>query len=329
MSDFPRPDRFLTYLSEARIRSLRNCIPGNSPPFVVKREKDQYIYDIDGNKYADFALRNGAVICGHNFKTLTQYIKNAISIGTSSGVINKFQYPLVKLFKTIIDFDFLSFYGNSSSAVISLVRTLRASRVAVSSSYLLELVMKSLPGITVEKAREIKEYDLLLFEPIDFDNNLGEYNYRAYRAKWKCAVENRTAFRIKNGFSTNLDDVQVILCGAVIANGMDSAAVISKINVEGENIPAYKSISILETIKYYLRENDLFKRKLKIESAGVSFQKGCIFKMEHLYKTIELLKKGIWLEGDTGFFCLAHTDNDIKRLERALNEKNMLSSANP
>ena len=111
---------FQAGLSKKRIHSLKGCIPENSPPFVVKKEKDQYIYDIDGNKYADFSLHSGSVICGHNFKTITRFVKNGIPAGTSQGFVDKFRYPLVKFFRTFAGFDYISFYGSAAGAFAAL-----------------------------------------------------------------------------------------------------------------------------------------------------------------------------------------------------------------
>lgn len=321
MSDFPNALSFSTSISEARIRSLKNCLPVAGIPVVVKREKDQYIYDIDGNKYADFSLYNGAVIYGHNFKTLTRYIKNGISTGTSSGLIDKFRYPLVRLFKSVIDFGYISFYGSTVSAIVSLVKSLGAGSIGVSSSYLLDLAFNALPGISVEMAAAGKHYDLFLFEPLDFDLDLKEYGHENFKAVWKCSVETRTAFRLQRCFSNNLDKVPFILCGPSIANGLDCAVIFSKRGIEGENIPAFKSVAVLETMKVYLRNNDLYKKKISIGSAAVSCQKGSIFKIKNSIEPAGLLKYGVMMESGTGFLCMMHTENDIKRLERALEGK--------
>lgn len=321
MSDFPNPTGFSTRLSGARIRylkihSLQNLSLQNSEStLVIKKEKDQFIYDIDDNKYVDFSLCGGTALCGHNFKTLTRYIKNGISAGTSNGRIDKFRYQLVRLFKSIADFEYVSFYGSFCYALVTLARSLGAARVGVSSSYLMDLALKALPGISVEIATDVKEYDLLLFEPLDFDRGLKPFDHSAHKAVFKCSVETRTAFRIQKCFSKNLEEIPFILCGPVIANGMDCAVIISRKMIEGENIPAYKSAAILETVKYYLRNNDLYEREYKIRDCN---SRGGIFKVGRPFEPAALLKYGVILDSDTGFICLQHTENDIKRLERAL-----------
>jgi hypothetical protein len=87
----------------------------------------------------------------------------------------------------------------------------------------------------------------------------------------------------------------------------------------GENIPLYKTAAISETVKYFLRSNDIFSRVFRIDSGRISFSRGCIFTTDRKVKRADMLKKGVWMEGNTGFFCLQHTENDIRRLELALN----------
>ncbi|MGA2143032.1 MAG: hypothetical protein ABSG94_11515, partial [Brevinematales bacterium] len=186
---------------------------------------------------------------------------------------------------------------------------------------LFENIAKAIPGIKVERAQPDSEYGILFFEPIDFDGDLGDFDYKKFSAVRKCAVESRTAFRLKSGFSNSLSDADFILCGPVIANGIDSAVILSRLMLGGENIPSYKSIAILEAIKYYLRSGDLHKREFKIDSGKILFLRGSIFRTDlgGPAGSAELLKRGVWLDGDTGYFCMQHTENDIKRLERALN----------
>jgi hypothetical protein len=301
-----------------RLSVLKDTLPEGSGPLIVKREKDQYIYDIDGNKYIDFNLNEGSVLCGHNYKSISVYVKNALSSGSSSGYVNRLYYPLRKLFKSFVQFKYISFYESGRTALSAIFRDLGVKVIGVSSRYLAGLVSGMMPGLRVEFAEKGKNYDILLFEPIDFDGDLTDFNYNKYKAKWKCSVENRAAFRIKSSFMRNLEEVPIILCSGVIANGLDSAVIISHRHFEGELIPLYKTAAIMETVKIFLKREGFLSKAFNFDTEAISFKRGSIFKTSHPYPYLELLKSGIILKNGTGFLCMQHTEHDIMRLEKAL-----------
>ncbi len=318
MSEFPQIESFLTRFSESHINSLKNSLFDKSLPVVVKKEKNQYVYDLDGNKYADFYLNNGSVICGHNNPLLTAYIKNGISAGTSTCFLSKFYNSLVKQFKEIALFDCISFYNSIQTALISLFNTLKPQSTGVNTVFLLRLLNVIFPGMKIEKAEADKVYDLFIFEPLDFDGDLSEYDYSICRAELKCSFESRAAFRLNKSFIRNLKDIPIILSANNIANGMDAAVIISAMEIPGENIPSYKALAILETMKYFFRTRPFNYNTQSIHSPAVSFQNKSIFKLKRVFTPTELLKYGIIMKGDAGFISTLHTEHDIKRLERAL-----------
>lgn len=319
MSDFPR-DEYRTALSASHFRSLKNGGYADArfaPPFVVKKEKDACLYDIDGNKYVDFDLRDGSVIAGHAHRTLTQFIKNGISSGLSSGLLNKFTHRLVRLFREIADFKNIAFFGGGAQAYLSVIRSARPAKISVTSSYLLEK-LSPFGAVMAEKG---KPCGLLFYEPVDFDDKLEALDPGEYEADKKCAVESRTAFRLKSGFMTDPAKTDYVLSADNIANGMDSAVVLSQSETAGELLPVYKSVAVLETMKYFRRRPELASmdhKKVNAALNGPVIWKGSIFKFRHGPETALLLKHGIYLKGNTGFLCAEHTGQDWNRLMEAV-----------
>lgn len=320
MSEFPKNAEYRTALSASHFRSLKQNGYNDArkaPPFVIKKEKGSCLYDIDGNKYADFSLRDGAVIAGHDHRTLTQFIKSGLSSGTSSGLLNKFTYRLTRLFREIADFDHIAFFNCREAAFLSVIRAVHPTNIGVTSVYLFELLS---PFGAVMAEKGIK-YDLLFHEPLDFDGDLSELNLRGHQAGKKCSVESRTAFRLKSGFSNGPVRPDFILSADNIANGMDSAVVLSTSGVQGELLPVFKSIAILETLKYYRRNADIGEldhKKVKAALNGPVIWNKNIFKFKRHLETAPLLPYGIFLKGDIGFLCAEHTEHDWKRLMEAV-----------
>lgn len=56
------------------------------PTLLFKRGKEDRLYDIDGNRYLDFALDGGRLLFGHAPSFLTQAVKNALSGGELDGL---------------------------------------------------------------------------------------------------------------------------------------------------------------------------------------------------------------------------------------------------
>lgn len=319
MSDFPSPESYKINISLSHLRKINENGIESWLPLIIKKEKYQYVYDIDGNKYIDFFLNNGSTIAGHNSKKLSIYIKNAISTGTETVFLNKSYYRLIKVFKQMVEFKFIQFYNSIFSAFFHLFKHLKPSTVMVSSYFLRNYLQTIFPEIKfLIKPQKMGRIDLYIFEPIDFDGDLSKIDFKEVKAKKYASFENRTAFRISNGFSTTLEDVDFIICGNLLTNGLNSGVIISREKIDGEIIPHYITVSMLESIKYYFRKN-ITSRFIKVEDSFVSHCVNGIFKISHSPESKELLPFGIILSGNLCFLSIHHTENDIKRLKKALN----------
>lgn len=316
MSDFPK-ENYSTKLSSVFISKLKSYGLNSELPLIIRKEKNQYLYDIDMNKYTDFFLNNGSVIAGHNNKVLTKYIKNAISIGTESIFLNKFYYKLVRLFSSITTIKNIEFYTSVFFAFSEIFSHNRFKSIGVNSSYLSNLLKFYFPDLNIVYPVQKKSVDLFIFEPLEFDNNLELTDFKNIKAKKYCSYEGRTFFRINQGFIYSIDEVDYVLAGNIIANGMDSAVLISRESLKTQIIPAYLSVAILETTKYYIR------KKMEFPTVNYDFvknQKGGILKLNFQRELKELLKKGVFLIGDIAFLSIFHTEHDLKRLEKAFNK---------
>lgn len=316
MSDFPELGNYNSNFSNSHIRRLDKTGFKKDIRIVIKREKDQFIYDIDENKYVDFYLNNGTVIYGHNHKTITQFIKNGISTGTSSFFLNKFYSRLVKTFEEIVSFDSIAFFNSLENGLLSLFNFIKPELTGVNTSFLLDYLKNLFPEKKIELAAKTKKYSLIIFEPIDFDGDISLFSFDNYKADSTCSFESRAAFRLKYGFLKNLKEADFIISSNNIANGLDCAVILSKTYLEGENIPIFKTLAINETLKFFRRKIDYDNFKIRTGIKAFSFINKSIFRLKEPVNPADCLPNGIFLNGNTGFISCLHTEFDFRRLER-------------
>lgn len=342
MSDFPTPESYKHPNANGLNKHLRLSGIASDFPIIVKREKGAYVYDVDDNKYVDFYLNNGTVIYGHNYGTLTQYIKNGLSVGTGTVFVNKFHYRLLKTLREIVPFETVAFFSGIMPTLNALLEYYRPQKITVTSRYLAEMVGKVtgiplIPNASIDPAENGKEElspllrrgrgrhgdrkeHLLFYEPVDFEGDLSDLNPDDFDADVKIAVENRTGFRFHYGFLSDPQKCDVILSAGNIANGMDVAAVLFREHSElcGELLPIYRTVAVNETLKFYRRKIDYSVTVPKIRSDKILHQRESVFKLKSDVDIEEMLSRGIILRGDTGFISRQHTVHDLRRLERAL-----------
>ena len=318
MSDFATPDskynhsyNHIMYLKKFGI----NCVP----ELIFKREKGAYLYDIDENKYCDFNLHDGSVLLGHNYHKLTQYIKNGISVGSSSGYYNKFYYRLLRLLGEFCDFNFAYFFNGTEEALIRLVLSYNVEYVAVNTQWLKIYIQSLLPDMPVKIANKHNTYPLLFLEPLDFDGNLCRVRPDEWNAKIKVGVDIRTAFRVEKGFSFQLGPMlNALLVGGSISNGLNIGLILSQKNMQlyQTGLSAFQTLAILETLKYYRRH--LFNHSFpSLQNADV-IRYGSVFKINKETDPVLLQQHAIFMRGQVGFLSLSHTSHDIHRLSGVL-----------
>lgn len=318
MSDFPVMDEYRNTASQAHLSGLTQSGLDQGFPIVIKKEKNQYLYDIDQNKYVDFYMSNGTVLLGHNTRHLTTYIKDSLSAGISTSFVHKFHSRLFKLVREMIDAPFISLYQSLDTALYRLVHTLSPEYIGTTSTWLYSKLKDLFPERQVELAKTDAAYDLLLYEPVNLDGGLEDIAVEAFNAKIRCSVESRCAFRLKEGFFTKPGKADLIIISDSIANGMSSALLLSDRAFTGENIPMYQAVAVLETLKAYRRLLHDKKTHFNIKSPLLQASRGSIIKLSKKINPRELLPQGVFINGDLLFLCLEHTEYDARRLENAL-----------
>lgn len=124
--------------SQSIFNETKKVIPGgvNSPvrsfnavdstPFIVKKSKGSYLYDVDGNKYIDFIGSWGAMILGHSdqriLKKLSQIAKNGLSYGAPNPAET---YVANYIVKSIPSIEKIRMVNSGTEATMSAVRLAR------------------------------------------------------------------------------------------------------------------------------------------------------------------------------------------------------------
>ena len=125
-------------LSEHNFKEAKKFIPGgvNSPvrafksvggnPIFIKKAKNQYLYDVDGNQYIDFISSWGPMILGHSNEKILNSVKNKIDFGTSFGIPTELETKIAKLcVKMVPNIDKIRFVNSGTEACMSAVRLAR------------------------------------------------------------------------------------------------------------------------------------------------------------------------------------------------------------
>jgi glutamate-1-semialdehyde 2,1-aminomutase len=114
------------------------CIPGgvDSPvrafksvggtPIFIEKGENQYLFDIDGNKYVDYVQSWGPLIFGHCDKNIENAVINAVKNGLSFGAPTELETQLAKEIVDIFPhIDKVRFVNSGTEAVMSAIRLAR------------------------------------------------------------------------------------------------------------------------------------------------------------------------------------------------------------
>ena len=125
-------------ISEHNFKEAKKFIPGgvNSPvrafksvggnPIFIKKAKNQYLYDVDGNQYIDFISSWGPMILGHSNDKILNSVKNKIDLGTSFGIPTELETKIAKLCVEMVpNIDKIRFVNSGTEACMSAVRLAR------------------------------------------------------------------------------------------------------------------------------------------------------------------------------------------------------------
>ncbi|BBB33098.1 glutamate-1-semialdehyde 2,1-aminomutase [Thermotomaculum hydrothermale] len=95
-------------------------------PIFIEKALDQFIYDVDGNKYLDFVLTWGPAILGHSNREVIEEIKKVAENGISFGMPSPLEVSLAEKVKRMLPFvDKVRFVNSGTEATMTAIRLAR------------------------------------------------------------------------------------------------------------------------------------------------------------------------------------------------------------
>ncbi|MGL4388680.1 MAG: hypothetical protein ACRCTJ_04735, partial [Brevinema sp.] len=191
MSHFPNNETFSDKISKKHLAQISN--PKSN--LIFKKHKGVYLYDLDENKYTDFSLQSGEIFGSHAPKTLTKFIKNALSYGIGhANSYPKFLYKALDLWKKNLESESVTLFPNFLESILQISQSLskKEIKIGVNSSYLAKKCEPLAYFIEIiDISKKSDEVDLLLWEEIP---HLKE-NPDQIKATKKVVVHSRYLFR--------------------------------------------------------------------------------------------------------------------------------------
>ena len=124
--------------SKAAFKEAQQYMPGgvNSPvrafkkvggdPLFIDHGQNEYIYDIDGNKYIDYVLSWGPLILGHADDHVVAELDKAVAKGTSYGAPTLQETKLAKIVNQIMpSIEMIRMVSSGTEATMSAIRLAR------------------------------------------------------------------------------------------------------------------------------------------------------------------------------------------------------------
>ena len=96
-------------------------------PIVFDHVKDQYAYDVDGNKYIDYVGTWGPAICGHCNEEVNTELVKALEKGTSFGAPSLNENVLAQMvIDAVPSVEMVRFTNSGTEACMGMLRLVRA-----------------------------------------------------------------------------------------------------------------------------------------------------------------------------------------------------------
>lgn len=123
--------------SKAIHEEAKKFIPGgaqhniafNYPfPITIERAAGAYLWDVDGNKYVDFAQAGGPVVLGHNHPKINEKVIELLQhCSPGTGMLHEYELKLAKLVNFHMpSIEMLRMLGSGTEAVMGAIRLARA-----------------------------------------------------------------------------------------------------------------------------------------------------------------------------------------------------------
>ncbi len=119
-------------------QNAKNSIPGgvDSPvrafksvgltPVFIEKAENQFVYDVDGNKYLDFVLTWGPAILGHSHPEVVDEVKKTAEKGLSFGMPSPLEVKLAEKVKELLPYiDKVRFVNSGTEATMTAIRLAR------------------------------------------------------------------------------------------------------------------------------------------------------------------------------------------------------------
>ncbi len=99
---------------------------GGEPPFIARGE-GAYLWDEDGNRYADYVLSWGPLVLGHAHPAVVKALTEAVARGTSYGAPTALETELANLLiEAVPGLEMVRFVNSGTEATMSVLRLARA-----------------------------------------------------------------------------------------------------------------------------------------------------------------------------------------------------------
>ncbi|MDA3046348.1 glutamate-1-semialdehyde 2,1-aminomutase [Campylobacter sp. VBCF_06 NA8] len=123
-TEFAKATKFIPGGVDSPVRAFGSV---GGEPFMVKKGKGAYIYDVEGRKYLDFVQSWGPLIFGHADKDIQKAVCDAAKFGLSFGAPSPLETKLAKLVLDKFPFlDKIRFTSSGTEATMSAIRLARA-----------------------------------------------------------------------------------------------------------------------------------------------------------------------------------------------------------
>ncbi len=95
-------------------------------PVFVERAENQYIFDVDGNRYLDFVLTWGPAILGHSHPEVLKSVEETAKKGLSFGMPSPLEVELAEKIKDMLPYiDKVRFVNSGTEATMTAIRLAR------------------------------------------------------------------------------------------------------------------------------------------------------------------------------------------------------------
>jgi glutamate-1-semialdehyde 2,1-aminomutase len=106
--------------SNSRLREPR--------PLYIERADGPYVFDVDGNRYLDCTMGNGAVILGHAYPGVTEAVAAAVAAGVTAGYESALAVEAAELLAELVpNFGLVRFANTGTEAAMHALHIARAA----------------------------------------------------------------------------------------------------------------------------------------------------------------------------------------------------------